>query len=398
MQRLGTSAWLRSIAVLAASCSLAACGGASGSATGDSTPPSDATTPLPTPTPRGPAATDAPVDTPPLADASDRPEGTWTFVRRLEEANPPYTDFIAGQPDAEQWVISPQCETGPCDLQVSPGDNGYLPAGWPSKADDGARVFTLQLQTDGSYDGVDTVGTTSCVGSDGSSVDQAAERSRGYHLVFVAVDGVEAPRLEGKLTVNQLPNPAGTAAGCVEFHDVQSLIAQPLDQWTNVDPTTLTFGTYDWGGRVVGADQYYLDHRAGIGDFVHFNSFIGMDAGCAGGPCTVDATGAAPANNKEPSTFSWQDGAAVTSVTYEDQCVANDGSGLLADHGYDVVANTALRPVIIVGGEVLAWVGTFSSVSTPTPDAAASWPDDCTPGNESVAVAASTTQPYFHGL
>ncbi|MCU1397570.1 MAG: hypothetical protein JWN62_679 [Acidimicrobiales bacterium] len=330
---------------------------------------------------------------------SEHPDGTWTFIRRLEEANPPYTDFLAGQPDAQQWVFNPQCDGNQCDLKVYPGDNGYLPAGWPAKADDGARVFTLQLQHDGSYKGTDTVdGLTSCNGSDGTAVEHAAQRSYDYHLIYFAADGAEASHIEGKLTVNEVPNAAGTAAGCIEFHDVQGLFAQPLNQWADVDPATLTFGRYDWGGRVVDADQYYLDHTARVGEFVHFNSFIDMDAACTGDPCSVGATGAAPAYGKEASTFTWKDGEFATTVTYQDTCVANDGGALLTEHGYDVVAKTVVRPVIIVHGEVLAWVGTFSSVSTPTPQAAASWPSDCIAGHESEAIAASTTQPYFNGL
>ena len=132
-----------------------------------------------------------------------------------------------------------------------------------------------------------------------------------------------------------------------------------------------------------------------VDDFV---SFIDMDAACTGDPCAVAATGAAPGDGKEASTFVWQDGGFVTTVSYQDTCVANDGSGLLAQHGYDDEVRTVLTPVIVVDGEVLAWTGTYSATNTPTADAAAKWPEDCFAGHESEAIAVATTQPYFQGL
>jgi hypothetical protein len=128
-----------------------------------------------------------------------------------------------------------------------------------------------------------------------------------------------------------------------------------------------------------------------------------MQSTCVDDPCAIPATGVAPGYGDKRGTFhwdaaNWDDGVLRSEIDYEDTCVKNGTDEVLVQHGFDVVAKIALSPVVIVDGEVLAWKGTFSSVGTPTAEATAASAEDCFRFYESEAAAASTTQPYFHGL
>ena len=339
-----------------------------------------------------PAATVAVTD--PTAVAGPL-QGAFIVFRRLETSNPPFDAFVPGQPDAQQWVLQPQCSSGPCDVGVRPGDNGYVPAGWPD-TDDEKRPFTLAVQPDGSYTAHDVVNSHRCSGANGD-VPEGAERSYDYHLTFVPPDDGSVGHLKGVLTVNQVPTAAGIAAGCIEFHDTQSLYAVRAAPWTG-SIAQVHFGTYDIGGLVVDGDAYNLAHTGKVGDFVHLNSPLKMDDSCVGDPCAISATGVVPAYGNISGTFTWVDGELVATTKSEDTCVNNKTKEVIVQHGYDEVATFHLTPVVVVGQDVIAWLGTYSEVSTPTAEAMAASVGDCTPGFRSMAIAATTTKPYFEGL
>ncbi|MCU1389271.1 MAG: hypothetical protein JWL72_2609 [Ilumatobacteraceae bacterium] len=322
-------------------------------------------------------------------------QGTFIVFRRLETANPPFDEFVPGQPDAQQWVLQPQCSSGPCDVDVRPGDNGYVPDGWPD-TDDEKRPFTLAMQPDRSYTAHDVVNSHNCSGTDGD-VPEGAERSYDYQLTFVPSDDGSVSHLEGGLTVNQVPTAAGIAAGCIEFHDTQSLYAVKAAPWTG-SIAQLHFGTYDIGGLVVDGDAYNLAHTGKVGSFVHLNSPLKMDDSCTGDPCEISATGVVPAYGNISGTFTWVDGELVATTKAEDTCVSNETKKVIVQHGYDEVVTFHLTPVVTLGPDVIAWLGTYSEVSTPTAEAVAASAADCTPGFRSLAIAATTTKPYFDGL
>ena len=340
------------------------------------------------------SATDAPTTAVPLGSPDERPEGEYVVIKRLETPDPPYDGFVPGQPDVRNWKIHPKCDSGTCDLEVGPGADGLMPEGSPPPAH-GESAFALALQPDGSYFGSADFPDVSCDGSSGT-VAHGALFQFTYQLTYTPPSGGEAPRLTGTVLDTQVPNDVGKTAGCIEYHDSESLIAQPRGIWDRVDPAQLRFGTYDWGGRVTAADDYYLANTAKVGDYRVFNSRLAMQSTCTE-PCSLHTTGVAPSLPGIAADFTWDSLAMVGFQSFQNTCNMNGTDTVLFDPGYDETSQVRLTPVIIVDGEVLAWIGVLSLQGTPLPAAAAGSPTDCFPTNEQYYAIAATAKPNFGG-
>ncbi|MCU1400431.1 MAG: hypothetical protein JWN62_3540 [Acidimicrobiales bacterium] len=338
-----------------------------------------------------------PDSTGPAGGPAQRPEGTWTLILRSEIADPPYDSFTPGHPLLYQWKLEPTCDGGACDIDVEGGENGFLPEGLPQPTNVLAAPFTLELQADGTYTGSSTFDDQPCTSSEGDSLDNGMSLTFEYTFSFKPAHDNEAPTLYGTRTNNAKPTATGLAAGCIEYHDTESIVGQPLDYWSTVDPSSLTFGTYTWGGLVSSADSYFLDNVAAVGDYRTFNSELTLSPTCTD-PCTFDASGVVPAFPDQTGTFTAQENRLDSANEWHDTCVKNGTSDVIVQDGFVDQDEIQLKPAIIVGGEVLAMVGTFKKHSTPTDAAAAASSVDCALAFEEYAAFASTTKPYFTGL
>lgn len=339
-------------------------------------------------------ATTAIEDGPEFANQLD---GSWTFINRLEAVDPTYEGFSPGLPYVRQWEIRSLCDVGPCDLEVELGAMGNAADTVGSTEE--STTFVLELQDDQSFVGRDQVANPTCVGADGSNVVDGGQRLVRYALTFVPASGIEAPRVEGSVTDVQLPNAKGLAAGCIEFHDTEAVIGQPTDHWNGVDLTSLTLGTYEWGGWVLDADQYYRDHHGDLGEYSVIYSDLEIESGCADQACSaVAAHGVVLGRADLTERLAWDGEQVTVRAASQSDCLKNESDEVITANGYDEVTELALTPAIIVDGEVLAWSGIYTYVATPTAEAVAASTEDCAPAHLELEVAASTTQPSFAGL
>jgi hypothetical protein len=199
---------LGSLVVLA----IAACGGGSEDESGDS----------------GVGRGESTTATQEAVGGRERPEGRWTIVTtQVERSDAP--DLEPGLSGITLVEVTPACEDGPCDVEVSPaGHEGtYQPEGLtvtdPSDPETQTYVWDEEA---GTYT-VTKEERTSCTTVELEVVEDAYLLTRTRTLTFTPADGATPAALTGTYTQSATSTPAGEGAGCTPYEETGTVVGSP---------------------------------------------------------------------------------------------------------------------------------------------------------------------------
>lgn len=152
---------MRAVSVVLSVClALAACGGGGDDDAGTTTTASTTTTEVP--------------------GGTDRPEGDWVMVSWEATRNGEPQSHSLTAVRARAWTLSPTCPSGPCDIEVTPTDDGLPPGNDGFEGYEAGEAFTLTWDADEQrYTTVTEVASESCktVDADGAPVTYPATYS-----------------------------------------------------------------------------------------------------------------------------------------------------------------------------------------------------------------------------
>lgn len=176
-------------------------------------------------------------------EPAQRPEGDWSVMRWEIETG---DEDASGEVSQVLYKITPTCEAGPCDLEITgAGQNGSaFPAEMPSR--DGStsgstpmKGFTMAWDEDGGTYGYTTTENQQCFAADGAVVDQGFEVKMTAVLEFTAETGSAPAALHGTRDFVGTPTPEGAAAGCAAFATKSLVAAAPVGAFAE-NPPSLT--------------------------------------------------------------------------------------------------------------------------------------------------------------
>jgi hypothetical protein len=171
-----------------------------------------------------------PTPGPPEEPNTTRPEGAWTSVRWLSRRSD--TTVGLGQATERRYLIEPTCDSGPCDLVVSPNgaEGSYLPDGYPQPDPTPAPAegFTLAWQpATSTYEYAQPPQRRSCTTVDSRVVPDAYEVATKFTLTFTPAAGGTPAALRGTYTESAKGVGAGIAAKCTDYEAEWTFASAP---------------------------------------------------------------------------------------------------------------------------------------------------------------------------
>ncbi|WP_377645332.1 hypothetical protein [Oryzobacter terrae] len=175
--------------------------------------------------------------------STTRPEGPWTLVAWTVKRS----DTTVEQRSARAILgtFDPSCETGACELTLSPAgaDGTYREPEAPPG--DGATPLTLPftLAWKGStYEGTLPFRVGSCTNAKGELVEKGYSTSTSMSLTFVPPAASAPARLHGTVTHVSKGTPASRKRGCTDFTETEAVTGVPTG---SVAATAVPAGEYE---------------------------------------------------------------------------------------------------------------------------------------------------------
>lgn len=159
--------------------------------------------------------------------------GEWLTTYTLQSVSEDFTaDFDPGDSDLRVWVITPDCEMGPCDVDI-----------------DFRFPYTNQesIQAEGEWDGQayvaesELAGAGSCAGSDESVFEEGLDLRSTIRVTPTEFEAAEGgwvvAGFEGTRLHEWVPNAEAEAAGCDTFTEEYTVSGAPHDPKQFTMPT-----------------------------------------------------------------------------------------------------------------------------------------------------------------
>lgn len=356
---------------------LAACGGGGSDAEGTTTTAAKATTTTAAKEAEDEATTtteatevevsdEAPTEGLPT-DEDVAPSGSWIGVRFLAASDPEPDDFAPGYAEARLYDITPDCDDDGCTLELAGGgEDGSFAMPDVERLPGEPLVLTPDGDSWTFEEVSEPYGCTDEL--DGPYLTQTETRD----LEPVWDDEGVVTGLVGTTLYEYELTAEGRDAGCpasVEGADGYATVVAPNDGIMDLEEYEVD-GTYRQTIEVTAStgytDESYLPGGANVTLEGHD---VELSGGCSDGECEVDLSQINGQDAERETTLYSEDGLALVGAYDEvNGCRSDDDGSMVFETGaYEATgAYEDLIPVWVEDGQVIAFVGRFTYVATPT--------------------------------
>jgi hypothetical protein len=320
-------------------------------------------------------------------EAPANPEGDFLLLRWIAGTDNPTAISNTGLLTTRLWNLEPTCDDEePCDLDLTGAGEGgsYDTAEFPP-AEEIPEPATLTYD-----DGAESWVLEEDLGAYGNCRTEDGEYLAGDYTTMDEVDRMElawdedGERLVGTKTETYTLNDAGRAnPECTEDSDevvTYEVVAVPLDQLdAEVEEPVELADEYRQTREVYAVEGTEL---ISVYDWRVFDENATGEGECGPDECDASIDTPTSADQEVALDLAYDDGALSASWAGTGSCstaeaITNQTGEVLTDEGYDSTWDLEVQPVTVNddGDQVLIAHGDY--VSTPQPEAAEAFPDDC---------------------